>query len=73
MLWDHNMKDNLFLLFQVFAMTSNQSNNYNQGPMSSANYEPIGYTVFTVNNEDGTIRFGTFEQPLYNMPINIYK
>ena len=35
--------------------------------------DPLGHSVFLLNNEDGTIRFGTFEQTMYNMPINLFK
>lgn len=40
--------------------------------MNTTNYEPAGYAVFKVNNEDGTIRYGTFEINLYRMPVNLY-
>jgi hypothetical protein len=31
------------------------------GPNNPGKYEPYGYTVFTVNNDDGTIKYGTYE------------
>lgn len=32
-------------------------------------YDLIGYTVFLLNNKDGSIRYGTFVLDLYDGPI----
>jgi len=69
MLWDNHMKDNLFLLLQVFVVLPNSMNQTDA--RGGQPYEAMGYTVFRVNNEDGTIRFGTYEQNIYKMPINL--
>ncbi len=65
------MKDNAYLLLQVFFIAP--KNTSVGGPISSSQYENLGYTVFQLNNPDSSLRFGTFELNLYKPPINLLK
>lgn len=70
LLQQHGMKDNLYVLIQVFTIPPVPQGSTVPG---SSNYENLGYTVFQVNNADGSLRFGMFEQSLYKPPINLFK
>ncbi len=56
MLWDHNLQHNLYLLFVVFILPPNVHDNQ---------YDPVVFTVHKLNNDDGTLRYGTFEQNIF--------
>lgn len=59
------------MLLQVFLTAP--KNTSVGGPISSSQYENLGYTVFQLNNPDSSLRFGTFELNLYKPPINLLK
>lgn len=70
MLWDHNLKENLMLLVQLMII---YPVSLNQPDPTNTKYETIGYLTFRLNHEDGTIRFGTYEQNTYRPPIQMHK
>lgn len=39
----------------------------------SNEYQTYGYGVVKVNNQDATIRYGTYDVELYRPPINLQK
>lgn len=68
MLWDHHLKDNLTLLIQILII---YPVSLNQPDPTNTKYEQIGYLTFRLNHEDGTIRFGTYEQNTFRPPIQL--
>lgn len=68
LLWDRNLKNDMFLI--VTLLESSVGLDKRVHP-SSHEYVTVGYGTIKLNNPDGTVRYGTFEIPLYNPPAKI--
>ena len=68
LLWDRNLRNDLFLIVTLLEASVGLDRRVHP---SSHEYVNAGYGTIKLNNPDGTIRFGTFDIPLYNPPAKI--
>ena len=68
MLWEKNMRNDLFLVLQVLESTSGINEKLRP---TQYEYHPVAYGCVKVNNRDGTIRYGTFDVTMYQPPARI--
>jgi hypothetical protein len=68
LLWDKNLKNDMFLIVTLLEASLGLGP---KGYPSSHEYATGGYGTIKLNNPDGTIRYGTFDIPLYNPPAKI--
>jgi len=71
MLWDHNLKDNLYLLLQILIINPESKQIFTSESPEKKEFETSCYAVFKANSEDGYLRLGTFEHQLYRLPISL--
>ncbi|CAI2384337.1 unnamed protein product [Moneuplotes crassus] len=68
MIWDKNLRNELFLV--ITLMEASVGLNKRVHP-SSHEYVAVGYGSIKLNHPDGTLRYGTFDIPLYHPPPKI--
>ena len=68
LLWDKNLRDDVFLIVTLLEASIGLDRRVHP---SSHEYITVGYGTIKLNNLDGTIRYGTFDIPLYHPPAKI--
>ena len=54
MLWNNSLKDDLYLILEV---------------IENDDHHPLGITTLKINKNDGSIKYGKYELPVYNYPL----
>lgn len=68
---DKNRANDINLVFQI--MEYGQGRSFHSVSEVKQDYQPIAYGVLKLNNQDATIRYGTYEIELYKPPVNLNK
>lgn len=63
--WDKNLMNDLFLVTTLLEQSTGLNDRLRP---SNHGYTTTAYGTVKVNNPDGTIRYGTYDIPLYHPP-----
>mmetsp|Transcript_12126 Transcript_12126/g.11975 ORF Transcript_12126/g.11975 Transcript_12126/m.11975 type:complete len:147 (-) Transcript_12126:2098-2538(-) len=73
LVWDLELKENAYLVFQYIERKVSVANptitSVITRKLIEDEYDLVGYTIFQLNNPDGTMRYGTYVLDLYDGPI----
>ena len=73
--WDLDLKENIYLIVQYIERKPENINPTITAVITRKliedEYDLVGYTVFQINNKDGTLRYGNYVLDLYDGPIFI--
>jgi hypothetical protein len=77
-MWGNNLAQKLYIMVELLYKEFDYKDGDTYRDITADNdkeiiteYEPIGSTIIIASNLDGTIRYGTYEQPFFVAPYNI--